>query len=100
MEQPQCRWHHRHFDVVIGCRRPMPRAAILDAFCAHGAELLLEDQAAGAQAEPRGEDAIVGAGGPAALDVAQDDAPGLVARLVLDQLGDGVADPAEGDQAQ
>ena len=62
--------------------------------------LLLEDQAAGAQAEPGGEDAVVGAGRPAALEVAEDDAAGLVAGLVLDQLGDGVADAAEPDVAE
>ena len=66
----------------------------------HAAELLPEDQAAGAQAESRGEDPVVGAGGSATLKVAKDDATSLVARLILDQLGNDVAHASESDVAE
>ena len=55
---------------------------------------------AGGEAEAGGQDAVVGAGGPAALEVAEDDAAGLEAGLLLDGLGDDVADAAEPDVAE
>ena len=45
-----------------------------------GPEATLEDQAAGGEAQPGGQDAVVGAGRPAALEVAQDDAAASRAR--------------------
>ena len=49
---------------------------------------MLEHELAGGEAEPGGEDAVVGAGRPAALKVAEDDAAGLDPGLLLDRLGD------------
>ena len=43
---------------------------------------------AGGEAEPGGQDAVVGARGPAALEVAEDDAAGLEPGLLLDGVGD------------
>src|SRR6185312_7158760 len=57
-------------------------------------------EATGSEPEPRGEDAVVGAGSPASLEVAEDDATGLVARLVLDHLGDNIPNTSEADVAE
>ena len=55
---------------------------------------------AGGEAQACGEDSVVGAGGATALDVAEDDAAGLEAGLVLNQAGDLVTDAAEADVAE
>ena len=62
--------------------------------------LRLDDEMAGGEAEPGGEDAVVGAGRAAALEVAEDDAAGLEAGLVLDLLGDDVADARRGGRGR
>ena len=61
----------------------------------HGAEAILEDQPAGGEAQPGGQDAVVGAGRPAALEVPQDDAARLEPGLLLDGFGDHAADAAQ-----
>ena len=66
----------------------------------HRAEAALEHQVAGGQAQPGGQHAVVGAGGAAALEVAEDDAAGLEAGLGLDGVRDGIADAAEPGMAE
>ena len=61
----------------------------------HGAELAADDEVACGEAQAGGEDAVVGARGAAALEVAEDDGAGLDPGQVFDLAGDDVADPAE-----
>ena len=66
----------------------------------HGPESLLDDEMAGGESEAGGEDAVVGARGAATLEVAEDDAAGLVAGGVFDELGNGVTHPAQANVAE
>ena len=66
----------------------------------HGSESCWTTRWPARETEPRGEYPVVGARRPAALEVAEDDAAGFVSGLILDQLGDDVADPAQADVAE
>ena len=61
----------------------------------HGAEPPLECEAAGGESQPRGQDAVVRAGRPAPLKVAQHHRAGFDPRLLLNSLGDHAADAAQ-----
>src|SRR5262249_33983355 len=78
-------------DALVECGLDDPGAGEGD----HCPEALLEGELTGGQAEAGGEGAVVGAGRPAALEVAEDDATGLKPGALLDELGDEVADAAE-----
>src|SRR5699024_1442814 len=61
----------------------------------HASERLLVHGLDGVNAQTGGEDTVEGAGGAAALHVAQDHRAGLLAGALLDLLGEGLADAAQ-----
>ncbi|EGJ74632.1 putative 6-phosphofructokinase [Streptomyces sp. Tu6071] len=63
--------------------------------CRHVAEVAAVGGLDGVPAEARGEDAVVGGGGAAALDVAEDDRAGLLAEARFEFVGERGADAAE-----
>ncbi len=66
----------------------------------HLAEFAFEDQLGSFDAETGGQHAVIGAGRPAALQVAERDAPSLDFGPLLDEVGDDLADAAELDVAE